>query len=712
MFDKLKQRFLQRRMRQYAGDPHRVLPAGIVPPESGFSEAPGERAARIISDMTLDEKIDCLSGTDTFAVKGLPRLGLPSIYMADATSGVCGLGEATGFPAAVALAATWDRGLLHQVGEAIGEECRAKGAGILLGPGVNIARVPTCGRNFEYLGEDPYLAGELAAAYITGAQGRGVITTVKHFACNNSEYDRHKSNSVVDERTLHEIYLPAFRKAVQKGESLGIMSSYNQLNGTYASENSYLLQEVLREQWGFDGFVVSDWNSLYSTIDPVKHGLDLEMPGPRWLSRKNISKALDDQEITEKEIDQMLTHLLTTFIRAGILDRPMVDPAAELKSKRHRIIAAKAADEAVVLLKNNRDLLPLKDIHRIAVVGNNGLVTATGGGGSSYMLPEEGMNSIYDALRLMNPEAEVEYIEARRGLVDRRDLPSVMKADAVVIATGFNHVTESEAYDRSWKLPDRQDRLIEQMTAVNRNCIVILHGGGAVDCAPWIGQATAVLHAMYLGQEAGNAVARVIYGWTNPSGHLPFSMAEKYEDYESVMHYVETPEKMELRRVFIGQGNPNRRSISDMIYAEGLKVGYRGLEADGRKPLFPFGHGLSYTKFSLMKMAIQKPEGSQFPLEVSLTVKNTGKVAGAAVVQLYVHDAASRVFRPPKELKNFLRVELKAGRQQRISLELAEEAFSFYDAAQHQWVLEPGTFTILAGLSSSDIRLQNDIDIG
>ncbi len=709
MFDRLQQRFLQYMMRRFVGNYNHTIPPGSTTVQGGDPEDAERRARNLLNEMSLSEKIDYISGIDSFATKEIPRLNIPRIYAADATSGVRCFGDSTNFPAGVAMAATWNRELIERVGDVVGKECRAKGASILLGPGVNIARVPTCGRNFEYMGEDPYLAGEMAASYINGVQRNGVITTIKHFACNNSDYDRHKTDSVVDERTLHEIYLPAFKKAVREAKSIGVMSSYNPINGVYASENAYLLQEVLREEWGFDGFVMSDWNSLYSTEGPIRNGLDIEMPGAKWLNEKNIQEAIDKKSISMKQIDGMVFNLLKSFIQAGIFDRPTVDANAPLKSKEHRSIALQTSDEAVVLLKNKRALLPLdrQKVHRIAVVGNNGLVTATGGGGSSYLIPEEGMHSIYDALRLSNSHGEVQYITSSRGLVDERDINFIVKADAVVIATGFNYISESEAYDRSWELPDHQQRLIEQMTAVNRNCIVILHGGGAMGCTPWIDVSSAVIHAMYLGQEAGNTIARILYGETNPSGRLPFTMAEHFDDYESVKNYVKDPAKMEMKRVKGGQGNPDKRKITKIEYKEGLKVGYR----DTMKPLFPFGHGLSYTKFSLFKLQIQKDEEKLFPITVSSTVKNTGKVRGKEVIQLYIHDKEASVYRPEKELKNFFKIDLDPGRQKKISMVLHEEDFSFYDTQTHSWILEPGVFTILIGVSSSDIRLRSDIDI-
>ncbi|MCF7940078.1 MAG: glycoside hydrolase family 3 C-terminal domain-containing protein [Spirochaetia bacterium] len=702
MFDRLQQRLFQYVLTHALGMYKDQPDVHDHDTQQEQRVAPKERAAHLVTQMTLEEKISYISGYDDLAVRGIDRLKIPTVYASDATSGVRCFDAATAYPAPVAMAASWDRELIREVGDAIGEEARAQGVSILLGPGVNIARVPTCGRNFEYLGEDPYLAGEMASSYIQGVQGRGVITTVKHFACNNSDYDRHKSDSVVDERTLHEIYLPAFKKAVLQGGSLGVMSAYNQINGTYASEHAYLLQEVLRGAWGFDGFVMSDWNSLYSTDGPVKNGLDLEMPGPKWLSSKRIHQALQQKRIAEADLDRMVFDLLYAFIRTGIFDRPAIDAQAQTRSKRHQHTVSRCADEAVVVLKNDNRLLPLNRyaLERVAVIGPHGLLPNTGGGGSSYMLQRRRIHGIYDALRLNAVETEVVYIESISGLIDDQDIPYLAQADAVVIAAGFDRVTESEGYDRSYRLPHAQERLIEQAAAVNSRCIVVLHGGGDMECSSWVDTVGALLHVMYLGEQAGDAVARVIYGDVCPSGRLPFSMVRKYSDIEAARWYVRHPEHMNIMRVIGPQGNPKIRKVTPMPYNEQLMVGYRHLDTHGIEPLFPFGFGLSYTTFVISDGAVT---GAGRHAEITFKVRNTGDTAGSEVIQLYVHDQEASVFRPEQELKGFVKVHLEPGEEIGSKITIDEDAFSYYDTVSHSWVVEPGIFELRLGTSSRDI---------
>lgn len=708
MFDRLKQHMIQYAMTHKMSMYKEQVSFSDFRKRQDTSKDAAERARSFLEHMSLEEKISYISGYDDLAVREIPRLGIPSVYASDATSGVRCFGPATSFPAAVAMAATWDRELIREAGAVIGEECRAQGVSILLGPGVNIARVPTCGRNFEYMGEDPYLAGEIAAGYIEGVQSRGVITTVKHFACNNTDYDRHKSNSVVDERTLHEIYLPAFKKAVQQAKSLGVMSSYNQINGRYASENAYLLKDILRDQWGFDGLVMSDWNSLYSTEGPITCGLDLEMPRGRWIEEKQVRKLLDEKRITEEDIDLMVYHLLHTFIRMGVFDRKAVDAQSLVRTKDHLRSAFKVACEGSVLLKNENSLLPLsrKDTKKLVVLGRNGLKTATGGGGSSFMRPHDQIKSIYDALRLNNPDIEVVYVESSRGLISDEDIGYVAEADAVVIATGFDSVTESECYDRSYEFPEHEQRLILQAAAANSRCIVLLHGGGDMLCAPWVEEVPAVMHLMYLGEFAGEVPERMLFGEEYPSGSLPFTMFRRYEDHPAVKNYVEHPERMSLKRIHVGQGNPKKRTVTDMVYEEGLMIGYRYADTKDVEPLFPFGHGLSYTDFSLKQFSVEK-RGSTAAIHAS--IQNTGTREGKAVLQIYVHDNGAPVPRPEQELKGFEKILLLPGQEKEVHIDLKEEAFSYYSEDDHCWILSKGPFEIRAGFSSRDVRKKSTV---
>ena len=403
------------------------------------SDQPAEkRVKRIMAELTLDEKIKLVGGYKQLAIHPISRLGLPSIWCSDATSGLRCFPGGTAFPAGVAMAATWDTDLIEEVGAAIAEEFRAMGISILLGPGVNIYRVPTCGRNFEYMGEDPLLAGKISAAYIRGAQKKGVITTIKHFACNNSDYDRHKTDSVLSERTLREIYLPAFKLAVQEGGSLGVMSAYNPVNGVYASENKHLLKEILRDEWVFDGFVISDWNSVYSTVEAVKNGMNLEMPYGKWINAETVKKAMDKGELTEADIDAMLMPLLNTLFKFGVYDRPQVDKEARLHPQAFVDLAAKTAQNAITLLKNKDQLLPLRadQLKKIVVMGRTAEETPTGGGGSSYVHRPEALK-LLAGIRAEFEDVQIDHIPFRKDRLSTSEEQIIREADAVILGAGF-----------------------------------------------------------------------------------------------------------------------------------------------------------------------------------------------------------------------------------------------------------------------------------
>ena len=721
MFDIVKRRFLDKQMMKlftYIQDP-----AGTdFTSDGNTTGTPEERAENLILEMTLDEKIAYVGGFDNFAIQGIPRLNIPYIWASDATSGVRCFGSATAFPANILLTATWNRDLIKKVGNMIADEARAQGISILLGPGVNIARVPTCGRNFEYMGEDPYLAGEMAASYIRGAQDGGVMTTVKHFVCNNSDYDRHKSDSIVDERTLREIYLPAFRKAVIAGGSKGVMSSYNPVNGTYASENSYLLNDILRKEWGFDGFVMSDWNSLYSTTGPILNGLDVEMPKGKWLSAERIGKSLKEGSIAEVNLDNMIRHILTSSISMGIFDRTMIDAEKKTNSDEAAFLALKAVEEGIVLLKNTRSLVPkslvqksllplsVKKVKHVVVMGRNGLQAASGGGGSSYVNPSIPVPGMYESLRKFLPEEiSVEYIETKKGKIFKKDREIVKQADVVIIATGFDKVNETETLDRSWKIPDNESTLIFEAARYSSSVVVVLNGGGDMETGSWVDSVPAVLHSFYTGQAGAVSVVDILFGKVNPSGKLPFTMTKKWDDIAAAANYVKKPGEAGFRRILGGQGNPNFRKVTKMEYKEGLMVGYRHFDTNSIEPEFPFGHGLSYTTFSCISASIPSKKILKSDLEgegvdVAVTIKNNGGRAGSETVQLYVTDCAATVVRPQKELKGFEKVFLKRGESKDILLHLDWEAFSFYSTERKCWYVEPGDFEILVGFSSRDIK--------
>ncbi len=675
---------------------------------------PGEELCdSLLSDMTLEEKIRFAGGYKKLGIHPLERLGLPSIWCSDASAGMRCFPGGTAFPAPVLMAATWNRSLIRKIGSHIGEEFRHKGISVLLGPGVNIYRVPTNGRNFEYMGEDPYLAGKMASSYIQGAQESGVITTVKHFACNNSEYDRHKLSSNVDERTLREIYLLPFEMAVKEGKTLAVMSSYNPVNGVWASENRRLLTEILREEWGFEGFVISDWNSLYSTAGALKSGLNLEMPSGKWLSEKKIKGLIRKGIVSEEELDLFIRPLLLTLLKKGVYHRPQIDSSARFSCPEHRETALQAAAEGMVLLKNRDALLPL-DRERggtILVTGRMASGTETGGGGSSYVHTQRGTDFL-TGLRNFDSRWNVEHLPwSEERAFNESDRVRIRKADIVLYCAGFNHIEESECWDRSWELPGRQGEEIGNIGLLNENLIVTLTAGGGVESSSWLGAVKGLIHTFYLGESAGPALASLLFGETNPSGRLPFTMAKNWADFASTSFYVSDPEKTSPGQVFTGQGNPMVRRMRTMEYGEGLNVGYRHFTTSRTQPQFPFGYGLSYTTFGCRSLKVSLPLKEDEYVTAVCQVENTGGREGAAVLQLYVHDAESRLYRPEKELKGFEKVFLKPGKSEKVSFSLKKRDFMYYDPEASDWVLEPGEFTIILGFSSGETACSADITL-
>ncbi|WP_320128147.1 glycoside hydrolase family 3 N-terminal domain-containing protein [uncultured Sphaerochaeta sp.] len=657
---------------------------------------------RILQALTQEEKLSLLSGTEEFCIPGVERIGLKPVWTSDATMGLRGWKKrVTDFPATIAMAASFDSDLIKKVGKTIGEECRALGIGILLGPGVNIARVPTGGRNFEYCGEDPYLAGTMAASYIQGLQSEGIISTVKHYACNNSEYDRHKCNSVVDERTLRELYLPAFKKAIEAG-AWGLMTSYNPVNGTYCSEHPYLIGEILRGEWGFEGLVISDWDSLYSTQKAVRYGVDLEMPGPKWFAPDALKKELEAGTISMADIDAKLIHIFSAYEKAGLFTRPMVDPKATVGTLEHAEVALELARESVVLLKNQDSLLPLKKRKEmvLCVGGRNSFQVPAGGGSSMIQVLEKSVNL---AQRLLDEKVEVILLPTHWWR-QARYRERVKSCDAVVFSTGFDNIYESESYDRQWALSKEEITEIHKVASLNDNLVVILHGGGDMETSSWISGAKAVLHAFYLGSSTSQALADILFGRCNPSGKLPFSMARSFSHYRSVASYVQDYDKIGISRIKGGQGDPAKRTVWDMPYTEELLVGYRLFDTQALEVAFPFGHGLSFTSFSYESLqVIKRGDGT---VAVSLIVTNTGKIEGQETVQLYVHEEHPVVFRPEQELKQFEKINLAIGQSKEVSFLLTEEAFSHYDVVTRQFVRGEGGFELRLGSSSRDIRLR------
>lgn len=710
-----------------------------------------ERVADLLKRMTLEEKATMLSGSGWMESAPIPRLGIPAIKMADGPMGVRSWRgssaitrsaeanlkvETTAFPSGINMAATWDTDLVQREGQAIGQEVKALGRDMILGPTVNINRQPLWGRNFEAYGEDPFLAGQLAAAFVHGVQGEGVIPSVKHFAGNNEEFERHRINSVIDERTLHEIYLPAFRTAIQEGGAWNVMSAYNKLNGIYCAENVQLLHDILRDELGFKGFVVSDWGSTYSTAGTVNAGMDLEMPGgdsmrawivtPRvqkagngggWLTADKVLAAVKAGQISEAKLDENVGHILRVIFLSGIFDHPHTG-GGEVDTAAQRTIARQGATEGIVLLKNEGNLLPLDHaaaghplvldkVRSIAVIGPNAAVARTGGGGSSEVTPKYAISPL-EGIRLYamhsikvsyalgvgmegeNPQNDTP--EARARLLAEA-VDAAKQADAAVVVVGRYMGNESEGFDvKTMDLPAGQDELIEAVEKVNPRTIVVLNTGNPVTMTRWIDHTPALLDMWYGGEEGGNALAAILFGDANPSGKLPVTFPKRLEDSPAYHNY------------------PGENLTAN--YAEGIYVGYRYFDTKKVEPQFPFGFGLSYTTFTYSNLKITPGSiGPEDSAEVSLEVRNTGSRSGAEVVQLYVHDGHSRIERPSHELKGFHRVELKPGESRTVEFKLNRSAFSYWDSGSHKWIADPGEFEIEVGASSRDIRLRAPLAI-
>jgi beta-glucosidase len=723
-----------------------------VPANASYKNASlsaDKRAADLLKRMTLEEKASMLAGSGWMESMPIPRLGIPAIKMADGPLGVrswAGSSSITGlpgsplkvlstsFPAGVAMAATWDTALVQREGQAIGQEVKALGRDMILGPTVNINRVPLWGRNFEGYGEDPYLSARLGVAYVKGVQGEGVITSVKHFAANNEEFERHRIDEQIDARTLHEIYLPAFKAAVQEGGAWNVMSAYNLINGVHCAEDRGLLTGILKGEFGFKGFVVSDWGSTYSTAGTVNAGMDLEMPGglaaknwlanPRlletgnsggWLEGEKVRAEVKAGKITEAQLDDNVGRILRVIFLSGIFDHPHAG-GGEVNTPAQVAVARQAATESIVLLKNTDSLLPLnaKKLHSIAVIGPNAAVARTGGGGSSMIEPKYAIAPLDGIKKLVGSGVDVKYAlgvgmegedaaqdtsEARaKSLKEAVDTAS--HADVAVVVVGRYNKIEHEGADlKTMDLPAGQDELIEAVEKANPHTIVVLNTGNPVTMTKWIEKTPALLDMWYGGQEGGAALASILFGEANPSGRLPVSLPKEFRDSPAAANYPVS-----------GLGENLK-----VNYAEGIYVGYRYYDTKNVEPLFPFGFGLSYTTFAFSGLEVTPfaaAGGSHHGgAVVSLTVRNTGTRAGAEVVELYVHDGHSKIDRPAHELKGFKRVELKAGESQTVAFTLGRDAFSYWSPETKGWVADPGTFEIQVGASSRDIRLKASLEL-
>ncbi|MGA3345047.1 MAG: glycoside hydrolase family 3 C-terminal domain-containing protein [Terracidiphilus sp.] len=714
-------------------------------PYKNASLSAEKRAADLLKRMTIEEKASMVAGSGWMESMPIPRLGIPAIKMADGplgvrswagSSSITGLPgsplkvQSTSFPSGVAMAATWDTELVQREGQAIAQEVKALGRDMILGPTVNINRVPLWGRNFEGYGEDPYLTARLGVAYVKGVQSEGVIPSVKHFAANNEEFERHRIDEQIDARTLHEIYLPAFKAAVEEGGAWTVMSAYNLVNGVHCAENNALLTGVLKNEFGFKGFVVSDWGSTYSTAPTVNAGMDLEMPGGQpaknwladpkllergnsggWLTADKVLAEVKAGNITEATLDDNVGRILRVIFLSGIFDHPHAG-GGEVNTSAQVAVALEAATKSIVLLKNDGHLLPLnaKKLHSISVIGPNAAVARTGGGGSSLVAPKYAIAPLDGIKKLVGSGVEVKYAlgVGMEGEVPAKDTPearaillqeavdAAAHADVAVVVVGRYDKIEHEGADlKTMDLPAGQDELIAAVERANPHTIVVLNTGNPVTMTRWIDRTSALVEMWYGGQEAGTALASILFGEANPSGKLPVSLPKEFKDSPAAANY--PGENLHVN------------------YAEGIYVGYRYYDTKNVEPQFPFGFGLSYTKFEysdlkVTPLMLAKGAGHSGAV-VSLTVQNTGKRAGAEIVQLYVHDGHSTIDRPSHELKGFKRVELKPGESQTVGFTLGRDALSYWSPDKKAWVAEPGTFEIQVGASSRDIRLKAPLEL-
>jgi beta-glucosidase len=795
-----------------------------------------KRVDSILGRMTLEEKIEIVGGINDFFTRPIPRLKVPALKMSDGPMGVHDYGLTTAYPAGIALAASWDPDLAERFGSSMGKDARARGVHFILAPGMNIYRAPMNGRNFEYFGEDPFLASKIAVSVIRGIQAQRVIATAKHFAGNNSEFARTTLSSDIDERTLREIYLPAFEASVKEAKVGAVMDAYNLINGVYMTQNNHLNNEILKKEWGFDGILMSDWGATHDGAAASIGGLDLEMPSPTFMNRETLLPALKEGKLPVAALDDKVRRILRKAIEFGFFDQPQIDTDIPSYSQESRQIALEVARASMVLLKNSGKLLPLDEskVKTIAVIGPDAYPAVPGGGGSSETKPfsavsylegisnrlgskarvlyavdtppldevfdnsefvvapggESGLKGEYfsneelrgtaalvrtdkhvdfdwgegsfapnqpvdhfsvrwtgyfvpqksgdykfftsadDGVRLYLGDDTViddwqrhsqtvdsygthleagqaykirlEYFEAvgsaivgfgvtrAEASIGRETKALAAKADAVVICVGFDPKTEGEGFDRTFQLPGGQDELIRQISAVNKNIIIVLTAGGNVDMTQWIDRVPAILHAWYPGQEGGTALAQILFGDYSPSGKLPASFERQWADNPTFHSYY--PEKGGKR----------------VQYSEGVFLGYRHFDRSETKPLFAFGYGLSYTTFEYSNLSVTPQTGNLDQLvTVSFDVKNSGHREGAEVAELYIGESHPSVPRPVKELKGFAKVSLKPGETRRVTLTLDRRAFSFYDVTMKDWSAEAGDFTILIGGSSDNIQLRD-----
>ncbi len=684
-----------------------VAAAGTAQADAGqaWSE---ERISGLIAEMTLEEKVSLTSGRDAWSTQPIDRLGIPYIWVADGPHGLrrapstdtWGYGDqlpATCFPTASALSATWDVALLREVGAALGTEAAALGVNVLLGPGVNIKRSPLGGRNFEYFSEDPFLAGKLAAAYIDGVQSQGVGTSLKHYVANNVETERMWANSDVDDRTLNEIYMTPFEIAVREAQPWTVMACYNRVQGEYGTQSTRLLTRKLKEEWGFEGIVVSDWDAVIDRVEGIRAGMHLEMPGkPGRVTDRMVIDAVRNGELDEADLDRVVRDILRVVLRAKAVENSSRDQALD----EHHAFARRVAGEAITLLKNDRAVLPLSpnEHRKIAVIGEFAVNPRYQGNGSSEVKPSRLDNFMDIVGEEYGDEFEIRFAQGY-SLADDADFALIdaaarlaAESDAALVLAGLPLQYESEGIDRLHiDLPPAHNRLIEAIVEKQPNTTVVLTNGSAV-AMPWAGSVPAIVEAWLGGQAGAGAVADVVFGKVNPSGKLAETFPARLADTPAYLNFP--------------------AEDGEVLYGERVFVGYRWYDRRDIEPLFPFGHGLSYTEFGYGDLELSSEAISDTDtLAVSVKVTNTGEVAGKEVVQLYVRDVAASVRRPDKELRGFAKVALAPGESRNVRFELAERDFSYYSTRHALWLAESGDFEILVGASSRDIRQRQRVTL-
>ena len=693
----------------------------------------------LISKLTIEEKSAMIHGAGLFRTDGVKRLNIPPLKMSDGPIGVrhefpdnswVPVGNSddyvTYLPCSLALAATWNRELAYKSGQVLGSEARGRGKDVILGPGLNIIRSPLCGRNFEYMSEDPYIAGQMAVPFIKGVQENDVSVCVKHFAVNNQETERLNVEAIVDDRTLREIYLPAFEAAVKEGHASAIMSAYNKIWGYHCSHNKKLLQEILRDEWGFDGIVISDWSAVHDTELAANAGLDIEMSVTynfdEYYFAKPLVNAVKEGQIKEEVIDDKIRRLLRLMDKLNMFSEDR--KSGNYNSPEHRNVTLETARESIVLLKNENNLLPLnhKKIKKIVVIGENANITHSNGGGSAEIKALYEITPLLGIKMRLGGNTEVKYVkgydadkEESKELISEA-VKEAGNADAVIYVGGLKHEAEelqlqdnalsvnkdeeikrridSEGYDRSdMKLPYNQDELIKEVLKANKNTVIVISSGSPVDMSEWIDDADSVVQTWYNGMEGGRALAEVIFGDVNPSGKLTVTFPRKLED--SPAHK-------------FGEF-PGGKTVN---YGEGVFVGYRYFSTYDVKPLFCFGHGLSYTSFKYddLKAEVKEKDNDVY-VEVSFKVTNTGKREGKETAQIYISDEISSVKRPKLELKGFVKVSVEKGKSKEIKIKLDKRALAFYSVDRKSWVIEKGNFNVFVGSSVEDIRLSKEISV-